>query len=148
MGSRVARCASYFRYNAKLLSSRSIKLSGKQRDLEQRSGERYSNLTRLRAGNVSANNERETMMKVLSRAVSRNDYVFCPFCESGELVLLEQGFARCNSCGLPLFGSSLQTLQDIVGLPDALGAHSCECGHPEMRELPMEYFTAQYAGRR
>jgi len=37
---------------------------------------------------------------------------------------------------LPLLGSVLETLQEIVGLPDALGAHACECGHPEMRELP------------
>ena len=44
--------------------------------------------------------------------------------------------ARCDSCGLPLVGSALGTLREIVGLPDALGAHPCECAHPEMRVLP------------
>lgn len=87
-------------------------------------------------------------MKVASGKSSNERHITCPFCESGQLLLLGAGFARCASCGLPLLGSSLETLLDIVGLPDALGAHSCECGHPEMRELPMEYFTAQYAGRR
>jgi hypothetical protein len=46
------------------------------------------------------------------------------------------GVTRCGSCGLPLLGSALETLREIVGLPDALGAHPCECGHPEMRRLP------------
>jgi uncharacterized Zn finger protein (UPF0148 family) len=29
-----------------------------------------------------------------------------------------------------------ETLREIVHLPDALGSHACECGHPEMRLLP------------
>lgn len=60
----------------------------------------------------------------------------CPLCESGRLVLSGSGFARCDSCGMPLLGSALGTLLGIVGLSDALGSHPCECGHPEMRELP------------
>ena len=75
-------------------------------------------------------------MKGPSGLTSGAHRVVCPFCESGELVPLGPGFARCNSCALPLLGSMLETLRDIVGLPDALGAHPCECGHPEMRELP------------
>jgi len=75
-------------------------------------------------------------MKVPSRAASRVRHIVCPFCESGELVSLGPDFARCGSCGMPLVGSMLETLGDITGLPDALGAHPCECGHPEMRELP------------
>ncbi len=75
-------------------------------------------------------------MKVPSRAASRVRHIVCPFCESGELVSLGPDFARCGSCGMPLAGSMLETLGDITGLPDALGAHPCECGHPEMRELP------------
>lgn len=67
---------------------------------------------------------------------SNERHVICPFCESGRLFLLGPGFARCDSCSLPLLGSMLQTLQEIVGLSDALGAHPCECGHPEMRVLP------------
>jgi hypothetical protein len=30
----------------------------------------------------------------------------------------------------------LETLRHISALPDALGSHACECGHPEMRLLP------------
>jgi hypothetical protein len=30
----------------------------------------------------------------------------------------------------------LLTLHQIVALPDALGRHACDCGHPEMRLLP------------
>ena len=74
-------------------------------------------------------------MKAPSGTGSRPHHIVCPFCESGKLVSLGQGFARCDSCGLPLLGSTLETLENIIGLPDALGAHPCECGHPEMREL-------------
>ena len=75
-------------------------------------------------------------MKTPSRITSRPRHIICPFCESGELVSVGPGFARCGSCSLPLLGSALETLRDIVDLPDALGTHPCECGHPEMRELP------------
>ena len=75
-------------------------------------------------------------MRVPSGTASRPHHMICPFCESGELVSLGPGSARCKSCGLPLLGSTLETLRDITGLPDALGAHPCECGHPEMRALP------------
>ena len=56
------------------------------------------------------------------------------------------GFARCDSCGLPLLGPTLETLREIVGLPDALGAHACECGHPEMRYLPDRVFHCPACG--
>ena len=75
-------------------------------------------------------------MKTPSRITSRPRHIICPFCESGELVSVGPGFARCGSCSLPLLGSALETLRDIIDLPDALGTHPCECGHPEMRELP------------
>ena len=75
-------------------------------------------------------------MKVPSRKASRAHRIVCPFCESGELVSSGPGFARCDSCGLPLLGSALATLRDVVSLPHALGVHACECGHPEMRRLP------------
>jgi hypothetical protein len=75
-------------------------------------------------------------MKAPSGTGSRPHHIICPFCESGKLVSLGHGFARCDSCGLPLLGSTLETLGNIIGLPDALGAHPCECGHPEMLELP------------
>ena len=75
-------------------------------------------------------------MRVSSGTLATVHHINCPFCEAGELTFLGVGFARCPSCGLPLVGSVLETLQEIVGLPDALGAHPCECGHPEMRVLP------------
>jgi hypothetical protein len=75
-------------------------------------------------------------MKTPSRKTSRPRHIICPFCESGELVSVGPSFARCGSCGMPLLGSVLETLRDIIDLPDALGTHPCECGYPEMRELP------------
>jgi ribosomal protein L37AE/L43A len=79
---------------------------------------------------------KEVAMRAPSGKASRPHHMICPFCESGELISLGHDFARCGSCGMPLLGSTLETLRDITGLPDALGAHPCECGHPEMRELP------------
>ena len=75
-------------------------------------------------------------MRVPPSKLSRAHHIICPFCESGELVSVGPGFARCDSCGLPLLGSALETLREVIGLPDALGAHPCDCGHPEMRRLP------------
>ena len=75
-------------------------------------------------------------MKTTSGTGSRPHHIICPFCESGKLISLGHDLARCDSCGLPLLSSTLETLGTIIGLPDALGAHPCECGHPEMRELP------------
>ena len=74
------------------------------------------------------------------------DHIICPFCESGLLVSRGPGFARCDSCGLPLLGSALESLRDIVDLPDALGVHACECGHPEMRRLPDGVFHCPACG--
>ena len=79
---------------------------------------------------------KETAMKITSGELSGAHHIVCPFCESGQLLPLGPSFARCVSCALPLLGSALETLRDIVGLPDALGVHPCECGHPEMRRLP------------
>jgi ribosomal protein L37AE/L43A len=85
-------------------------------------------------------------MRVLAGTLCGAHYIICPFCESGELAFVGVGFARCNSCGLPLLGSTLETLRDIVGLPDALGAHPCECGHPQMRVLPDGVFHCPACG--
>jgi ribosomal protein L37AE/L43A len=89
---------------------------------------------------------KETAMRVPSSKSSRAHRIICPFCESGELVPLAQGFARCGSCGLPLLGSVLETLRDTIALPDASGEHPCECGHPEMRELPEGVFHCPACG--
>jgi ribosomal protein L37AE/L43A len=89
---------------------------------------------------------KEAMMRVPSGTAFGGHHTVCPFCESGELVFFGPGLSRCGSCGLPLLGSMLETLRDIVGLPDALGAHPCECGHPEMRELPGGVFHCPACG--
>ena len=60
----------------------------------------------------------------------------CPFCEMHELQPFGHNSARCQYCGAILASPLLQTLQHISELPDALGHHACECGHPEMRRLP------------
>jgi ribosomal protein L37AE/L43A len=85
-------------------------------------------------------------MKTPSRKTSRPRHIICPFCGSGELVFVGPDFARCDSCGLPLLGSALETLRDIINLPDALGTHPCECGHPEMRRLPDGVFHCPACG--
>ena len=60
----------------------------------------------------------------------------CPFCEAQELQAFGHSSARCEDCGGLLSGARLRTLDGITGLPDAVGRHACDCGHPEMRRLP------------
>jgi ribosomal protein L37AE/L43A len=60
----------------------------------------------------------------------------CPLCEVYELRPYGRTAARCDSCAAMLSGALLETLCRITTLPDALGRHPCECGHPEMRRLP------------
>lgn len=60
----------------------------------------------------------------------------CPFCEIYELKPFGHSSLRCASCGSFLTGTLLETLRQILELPDAVGGHACECGHPEMRCLP------------
>jgi ribosomal protein L37AE/L43A len=67
---------------------------------------------------------------------SRPDYLICPLCEKGRLRPTGRGSMRCEQCGTHLRGDVLETLRCIPALPDTLGSHACECGHPEMRRLP------------
>jgi ribosomal protein L37AE/L43A len=60
----------------------------------------------------------------------------CPFCEVYELRPFGHNASRCDSCGGVVGGPLLETLRRITDLPDAIGHHACECGHPEMRRLP------------
>jgi ribosomal protein L37AE/L43A len=62
--------------------------------------------------------------------------LICPFCEVCELQPFGHNAARCEDCGGVLGGPLLETLRRITDLPDAIGRHACECGHPEMRRLP------------
>ena len=59
----------------------------------------------------------------------------CPACELGEQRTCGPERSRCDSCARVLNGTVLETLRQIAALPEVIGTHSCECGHPEMREL-------------
>lgn len=71
-----------------------------------------------------------------SHLASRRYSLICPLCEAGELQPSGQGSARCASCTGRVSEAMLEILRQITDLPDALGDHACECGHPEMRRLP------------
>jgi ribosomal protein L37AE/L43A len=84
---------------------------------------------------------------VRSSASSSNTHpIVCPLCEVGELHTFGGDSARCGSCGCLLGEEILETLREIVGSPDALGNHACECGHPEMRRLPDGVFHCPACG--
>jgi ribosomal protein L37AE/L43A len=85
-------------------------------------------------------------MKVPSHAISRPDSVVCPTCGRGELESAGANLAVCDCCGCTIEGDVLKTLEEIVSLPDVLGNHACECGHPEMRLLPDGVFHCPACG--
>jgi ribosomal protein L37AE/L43A len=85
-------------------------------------------------------------MKAPSRTTSSPHYIVCPRCGSGELRPREPELASCDSCGLSVEGAVFRTLEQIATLPDASGAHACECGHPEMRRLPDGVFHCPACG--
>jgi ribosomal protein L37AE/L43A len=90
---------------------------------------------------------RERDEKVRSSASgSHSHFIICPLCEVGELRALGRESVRCESCGCFLGGTTLEVLREIVGLPDALGSHACECGHPEMHRLPDGVFHCPACG--
>ena len=70
----------------------------------------------------------------------------CPYCEVYELEPFGHNSVRCVSCGSFLTGTLLETLRRIVELPDAVGSHACECGHPEMSRLPDEVYWCPACG--
>jgi len=75
-------------------------------------------------------------MKAPSRATSRPNSIVCPKCERGEFKAQGPDLANCEACGRDLEDILLRTLEHIASLPDALGKHTCECGHPQMGHLP------------
>ena len=76
----------------------------------------------------------------------REAFIVCPMCEVGWLNPRGPAPIRCNSCDRIVSAGILETLQQIIALPDALGQHACECGHPEMRRLPDETFHCPACG--
>jgi ribosomal protein L37AE/L43A len=68
--------------------------------------------------------------------ISSNTYsIICPCCGINELERSADGVVGCSRCDRPISNQVLKTLAQIVSLPDAIGSHACECGHPEMRHL-------------
>jgi len=81
-----------------------------------------------------------------SSLASRPDSLVCPLCKASKLYPSNQGSMSCRSCGAHLQGAMLETLRSISTLPDTLGSHACECGHPEMRLLPDETYHCPACG--
>jgi hypothetical protein len=67
---------------------------------------------------------------------SKPGSLICPLCEVGWLCPSTHRSVRCEVCGGSLSGAMLKALRQITDVPEALGSHACECGHPEMRCLP------------
>jgi ribosomal protein L37AE/L43A len=74
-------------------------------------------------------------VKKLNYISSTTNSIICPCCGIDELERSADGEARCSRCVLTISTQVLETLEQIVSLPDAIGSHACECGHPEMRRL-------------
>ena len=74
-------------------------------------------------------------MKKLTHISLNTNSIICPCCGIDELERSADGEARCSRCVRPISTQVLETLEQIVSLPDAIGRHACECGHPEMRLL-------------
>ncbi len=70
----------------------------------------------------------------------------CPCCEARELRPFGLNSARCEDCGGMLSGALLRALGGIAGLPDAVGRHASDCGHPEMRLLPDRVYRCPACG--
>ena len=75
-------------------------------------------------------------MKKLAYISSNTDSIICPGCGIDELERSAEGVASCSRCNRSISPQVLKTLEQIVSLPNAIGSHACECGHPEMRHLP------------
>ena len=84
-----------------------------------------------------------------SPTASRADEIVCPGYGCGQLQP-PRGFlsrlAECDRCRRAFDKTIVETLKQIVTLPEALGEHSCECGHPEMRRLPDGVFHCPACG--
>jgi len=53
---------------------------------------------------------------------SRIDSMVCPLCESDGVRYDKQSVARCSGCSRTLDGAVLETLKQIVALPDTSAA--------------------------
>jgi transcription elongation factor Elf1 len=93
-------------------------------------------------------------VSVSSRETSKPGRIVCPVCGSGELrfrwpTLLRfrsSALVECDFCGHNVDEAVLRVLEQIVALPDAIGDHACECGHPKMLKLPDGVFHCPACG--
>ena len=74
-------------------------------------------------------------VKKQTNTSSNANSINCPCCGINELERGDEGAARCTRCDRLISTQVLETLEQIASLPDAMGGHACECGHPEMRHL-------------
>jgi hypothetical protein len=81
-----------------------------------------------------------------SSIASKPCSLVCALCEAGKLHTLGHDQARCDSCRGSLSGAMLEALREIATLPETVGSHACECGHPEMRLLPDGVFHCPACG--
>ena len=61
--------------------------------------------------------------------------LICPQCEGYELQPFSRDSTKAATAGAE-GGVFLKALLEIRALPDSIGTHACECGHPEMQRLP------------
>ena len=85
-------------------------------------------------------------MKGTSRRVSKVQSIFCPRCEIGEVRIYGSAESSCAFCGRAVNGTMLESLRQIVSLPEIIGGHACECGHLDMRHLPDGVFHCPACG--
>ena len=84
-----------------------------------------------------------------SPTASGADYFVCPGCGCGQLQpprSILSRLAECDRCRCAFDKTIVETLKQIVTLPEALGEHSYECGHPGMRRLPDGVFHCPACG--
>ena len=81
-----------------------------------------------------------------SSSASGPEGLVCPFCERDRLRPYGIESVRCPYCSGVLGGAMLWTLRRMAALPDAMGSHACECGHPEMRRLSDGVFHCPACG--
>ena len=74
-------------------------------------------------------------MKKHPHISSNINCIICPCCGINELERSDEDATRCTRCDRPISKQMLETIEQITSLPDAIGSHACECGHPEMRHL-------------
>ena len=81
-----------------------------------------------------------------SYLTSRSGSLVCPFCEADDLLITGRNTGQCPSCGRVASRLIVEALRRLIVLPESIGAHACECGHPEMRRLPDRVFHCPACG--